>query len=257
MRFNERRKEILRMLQTNVSIETNKLSELFDVSPVTIRRDFSFLEDKGLITTVYGGAIINQTLQDQFFIEGDAHTRVEEKRQIAKIAAGFIREGQTILLDSGSTVKEIAIDLLNKDNLLVLTNSILVINVLVQAIKGVRVISLPGQFKKSSMCFVGTTTVNFLEQIHVDLSFIGVSGFSFERGGTIPDLDDSYVKKKMAQVADTTIVVADSSKIGKNSMFTGVMVNEVDYLITSTGAPSDQITRISNAGVKVIETGSY
>ena len=67
MAFNERQKEIIRLLQSNVSVETNKLSEEFGVSPVTIRRDFELLEQKGLVTTIYGGAIINRTLKEQFF----------------------------------------------------------------------------------------------------------------------------------------------------------------------------------------------
>lgn len=253
MQFNERRKQILRILQTNVCVETNKLSEEFNVSPITIRRDFNFLENKGLVTTVYGGAMINRTLQEQYLSEEVSNKKTNEKRQIAKIAAGFIREGYTILLDSGSTVKEIAIDLLTKKDVMVFTNSILVINVLAQARNEVRVISLPGQFKKSSMCFLGTTTTGFLEQVHVDIAFLGITGFSCERGGTIPDFEEAYVKKKMAQVADTTIIVADHWKIGVNSMFSAVALADVDILITGNEGDSDQLSRISSAGVKVID----
>ena len=101
---------------------------------------------------------------------------------MAKIATGFIRPGQTVLLDSGSTIKEIAIELLSKTDITVLTNSILVINVLAQTGNDIRVFSLPGQFRKSSMCFFGVTTTDFLDQVHVDYAFIGGTGFSFERG---------------------------------------------------------------------------
>jgi DeoR/GlpR family transcriptional regulator of sugar metabolism len=82
MAFNERQKEIIRLLQSNVSVETNKLSEMFGVSPVTIRRDFDFLEQKGLITTIYGGAIINRTMSDPFFTEEDIkQKRLDERRR--------------------------------------------------------------------------------------------------------------------------------------------------------------------------------
>lgn len=253
MQFNERRKQIVRLLQTDVCVETNKLSEKFGVSPVTIRRDFDFLEEKGLITTVYGGAMINRTLQEQFFTEDESRKRIDEKRQIAKIAAGFIREGQTVLLDAGSTVKEIAIELLTKTNVMVFTNSILVVNVLAQTGNDIEVISLPGRFKKKSMCYLGATTTDFLDQVHVDIAFIGISGFTYERGGTTEDFEETYVKKKMAQIADNTIVVAGHWKIGVNSMFTAVTLPEVDTLITGHDGPSEQFSKISEAGVKVID----
>lgn len=253
MAFNERQKEIIRLLQSNVSVETNKLSDKFGVSPVTIRRDFEFLEQKGLITTIYGGAIINRTLQDQFFPEDVKQKRIDERRRMAKIASGFIRPGQTVLLDAGSTVKEIAIELLSKTDITVLTNSILVINVLAQTGNDIRVISLPGQFRKSSMCFFGVTTASFLDQVHVDYAFIGGTGFSYERGLTIPDLEEAHTKKKMAEIADNTVVVVDHWKIGQNSMFTAVGLRDVDTLITGSGGNSEQLSKIAKADINIID----
>ena len=127
-----RRKEIIHMLQDNISLETNKLAALFDVSPVTIRRDFEYLEKMGLVTSIYGGAMVNRTLPDIEIEEDSPRQRILEKRQIAKAAAALINPGDTVLLDAGSTVKELAIELLEKPNITVLTNSILAINVLAQ-----------------------------------------------------------------------------------------------------------------------------
>jgi DeoR/GlpR family transcriptional regulator of sugar metabolism len=253
MAFNERQKEIIRLLQSNVSVETNKLSEMFGVSPVTIRRDFDVLEQKGLITTIYGGAIINRTMADQFFTEDIKQKRLDERRQMAKIAAGMIRPGQTVLLDAGSTIKNIAIELLSKTDITVLTNSILVINVLAQTGNDVRVFSLPGQFRKSSMCFFGVTTAKFLDQVHVDYAFIGGNGFSYERGLTTTDLEEAHTKMKMAEIADNTVAFVDHWKIGQNSSFTAVALRDVDTLITGSGGDSEQLSKLAKTDIKIIE----
>lgn len=253
MAFNERQKEIIRLLQSNVSVETNKLSEMFGVSPVTIRRDFDVLEQKGLITTIYGGAIINRTMQDQFFTEDIKQKRLDERRQMAKIAVGLIRPGQTVLLDAGSTIKNIAIELLSKTDITVLTNSILVINVLAQTGNDVRVFSLPGQFRKSSMCFFGVTTAKFLDQVHVDYAFIGGAGFSYECGLTTTDLEEAHTKMKMAEIADNTVAFVDHWKIGQNSSFTAVALRDVDTLITGSGGDSEQLAKLAKTDINIIE----
>jgi DeoR/GlpR family transcriptional regulator of sugar metabolism len=92
-----------------------------------------------------------------------------------------------------------------------------------------------------------------LDQVHVDYAFIGGTGFSFERGVTIPDLEEAHTKKKMAQIADNTVVVADHWKIGKDSMFTAVALQDVDTLITGNGGPGEQLSKIEEAGVRVID----
>ncbi len=252
MTQDERRKEIIRLIQRNVSLETNKLSEMFGVSPVTIRRDFSFLEENGLITTIYGGAMVNRTLPDLPILENDSQQRINEKRQIAKLAAGLIQPGQTVLLDAGSTVKELAIELLSKTDITVMTNSILVINVLAQAANDINLICMPGQFRKSSMCFFGAMTMDFLDAVHVDYAFIGVTGFSYNRGGTIPDADEAYTKKKMSQAADNTVVLADHWKIGCDSTYTALSPTEVNMLITARNNNSEQLQKIEATGIRVI-----
>ena len=247
-----RRKEIIRLLQDNVNLETNKLACDFGVSAVTIRRDFDFLERQGLITTTYGGAIVNKTLPDIVDTEGsaDEHKRIAEKRAIARKAAELIKPGDTVLLDAGSTVKELAIELLAKKDITVLTNSILVINVLSQG-KGISVISLPGTFKRSSMCFFGTTTVDFLNFVHVDYAFIGCSAISYEHGCTIHDPDEALVKRQMSRVAERSVVLADHWKLGTSSTYTALPLNEMDMLITGN-TESKQLSLIQESGVEVI-----
>lgn len=247
-----RRKEIIHMLQSNVSLETNKLASTFGVSMVTIRRDFEYFEKMGLVTSIYGGVMINRTLPELVLEEDIPHQRIREKRLIAKAAADLIQPGNTILLDAGSSTKELAIELLSKSNVTVLTNSILAINVLAQGNNNITLISLPGKFKKTSMCFFGAMTIDYLDFAHVDYAFMGVTGLSFSNGGTIPDPDEAYIKRKMCHAASCTVVLADHWKIGTSSMFTAFSVQDIDILITGK-SDSEQIPLLRNAGVKVIE----
>ncbi|MGE5614522.1 MAG: DeoR/GlpR family DNA-binding transcription regulator [Bacillota bacterium] len=245
-----RRQEIIHMLQSNVTLETNKLASMFGVSPVTIRRDFEYLERMGLVTTIYGGAMVNRTLPD---IEIDQpRQRIHEKRLIAKVAAELIKPGETVLLDAGSTVKELAIELLSKSNITVITNSILALNVLAQGDKDISLIIMPGYFKKTTMCFLGAATLDYLDSVHVDYAFIGISGLSYEHGGTIPDPEEAYIKKKMSKAANCTVVLADHFKIGTSSLFTALSVKDMDMLITGK-TENQQIQKIREAGVRVIE----
>ena len=238
------------MLHSSVSLETNMLAAKFAVSPVTIRRDFEHFEKMGLVTTIYGGAIVNRTLPD---IETDSsHYRIQEKRLIAKAAAELVKPGDTILLDAGSTVKELAIELLAKTDLTVLTNSILAINVLAQGSNNVSLITLPGYFKKTTMCFLGAMTTDFLDIIHVDYAFIGVTTLSHKHGGTVPDPDEAFIKRKMSQVASSTVVLADHWKIGAPPMFTALSIKDIDVVITGKNE-NDQISLMREDGVRIIE----
>lgn len=247
-----RRKEIIHMLQNSVSLETNRLAALFGVSPVTIRRDFEFLEKMGLITTIYGGAMVNRTLPDIEMEEDIPRQRIQEKRLIARAAAELIKPGDTVLLDAGSTIKELAIELLSKSHITVLTNSILAINVLAQGDTDISLITVPGYFKKTTMCFLGAMTLDYLDSVHADYAFIGVSGLSCEHGGTIPDPEEAYIKRKMSTAARHTVVLADHWKLGTSSLFTALPLGDIDTLITGKGE-NEQTQLIKDAGVQVIE----
>jgi DeoR/GlpR family transcriptional regulator of sugar metabolism len=247
-----RRKEIFHLLQNNVSLETNKLAAMFGVSPVTIRRDFEYLEQSGLVTPIYGGAMVNHSLPDMGLEEDIGRLIIQEKHLIAKAAADLLKPGDTILLDAGSTTKELAIELLTKTNITVLTNSILAINVLVQGDSTISMITLPGAFKKTTMCFLGAMTLDFLDFVHVDYAFIGVTALSCEHGGTIPDPEEAYIKRKMSKSANHTVVLADHSKIGNSSMFTALSIEDIDILITGKGS-AEQLQPFRDAGVQVIE----
>lgn len=231
----ERRKEIIRLLQTQVSLETNKLASAFGISPVTVRRDFEYFEKQGFLTCTYGGAIVNHSLPK--FTEKDLTPNgiIQEKRLIAKKAAELVHSGDTIILDAGSTVKELAIELLEKTDITVFTNSILSLNVLAQKDKSISLFTIPGQFRKNSMAFMGAMSASFLETVHVDYAFLGMTNVSYDNGYTIRDPEEVYIKRMMHKAAKKTVVLADHSKLGSSSLFTALSLSDVDLLITGSG----------------------
>ncbi|CCQ95334.1 putative aga operon transcriptional repressor [[Clostridium] ultunense Esp] len=245
----DRRKKIMELLQIEVTVETNKLSKLLNVTPMTIRRDFEYLEKKGLITTIYGGAIINTlpTLKEQ----NNMTDTSLEKRNIAKECAKFIKEGSTVLLDAGSSVKELAMEIIDIPNITVLTNSILVMNVLAKVDTKIRLIMIPGQFRKSSMSFFGSITNNFLNSIHVDYSFIGAMGVS-ERGASVLDMEEGQTKSKMIEISDNPIILADHTKIGVNSLFFIDVKGKRYTLVTNSNADKAVLKGIKKNGNHVI-----
>lgn len=245
-----RRKEILKLLEVEISADTNKLAKMFNVSAMTIRRDFEYMSKKGLITTIHGGAMIN-TLPTLSNATQNQSEGTLDKRKIAKAAAAMIKPGDTLLLDAGTTVKELALELLGKEGITVLTNSILVMNVLAQADSKIRLIMLPGQFRKSSMAFFGAITNDFLNTLHVDYAFIGVMGVESKKGATVLDAEEGHTKSKFIEIADKSIILADHTKIGKSTLYTIDTNKSVTMLITGTNVDSNEIECLQKKGIEV------
>lgn len=227
----DRRQRILDMIREDGNVKVINLSKIFRVSEVTIRQDLEKLEQEGHIEREHGGAYLknignqvkNFTLQHK--------DNMEEKARIGLKAAGFINDGDIIILDSGTTTTEIARHLTKKQNLTVITNA-LNIAWLLGAEPGVNIIMTGGEFKAPTLSLTGEKAADFFKGLHVDKLFLATAGISLKSGLTYPSLSDLVVKKAMIQSADVVYVVADSSKIGKSSLASLGAMSLIDYLIT-------------------------
>ena len=174
MNGSERRTVILSKIQQNDRVLVSDLAKEFDVAPMTIRRDLKELESTGRIKIQHGGAVLNK---NTFFANGmqiKKFEHVEEKRQIAKTCLQFIEEGDCIFLDSGTTISEIARLLFTYKNLTVVTNSLLVSDILG-----------PGKYVVSSMAYMGAFTNDFIESFHFDKAFLSTSMIDDKKGLTV------------------------------------------------------------------------
>ncbi len=247
----KRRQRILEILQKEGMVETSSLSKKFNVSFMTIRRDLLFFEKQGIINTTHGGATLIEGATAEPALDVKQTQMMGEKKAIGKAAADLVKDGMAIFIDCGSTTKEVASALKDMKNLTVVTNSLLVANTL-SYYKNIKLIMLPGVFRQKSLGFYGISTVNSLNKMHIDIGFIGTEGIDAKRGATVPDIEDSELKRAIAEVSSKVVVVADHKKIGKSFFSSFLEIKRIHTLITGEAAPKDNLDTLRNLGVEVV-----
>lgn len=230
---NQRRDKILDMIREDGQAKVSDLSRLFKVTEVTIRQDLERLEQEGLIRREHGGAILNQTRDGVGELQLVNQQNMEAKRAIAAEAVKLIHDGDTIILDSGSTTTEIAKLLGGFHNLQVITNALNIAMILGKE-SGINLNVTGGEFKSPTLSLTGDKAAQYFNGIHADKVFLATAGISLKAGLTYPSLSDLVVKKAMIESADTVYLVADSTKIGKSAFASLGALSMVDYIITDS-----------------------
>lgn len=233
MLANQRRQKIFELLKEDGSAKVIELARIFRVTEVTVRQDLEKLEKGGLIIREHGGAYL-KSIKDSVSSFTLLNTdNMDKKRAIGKMAASLIENGDTIILDSGSTTTEIAKNILEKKGLTVITNS-LNIALILGANPSFQVIVTGGEFKPPTLSLTGQKAADFLKDIHVDKLFLATAGISLRSGLTYPSISDIMVKKAMIDAAAYTFLVADSTKIDKNALASLGALSLIHYFITDT-----------------------
>jgi DeoR/GlpR family transcriptional regulator of sugar metabolism len=230
----QRREKILELLKEDGSAKVIDLSKIFKVTEVTIRQDLEKLEKEGLVFKEHGGAYL-KSIGDQVKSFSLAHRdNIDKKELIAAKCLEFIESGDTIILDSGSTTTEIAKKIRGLKNLTVITNA-LNIALMLGAEPSIEVIMTGGEFKPPTLSLTGQKAADFFKGINVQKLFLATAGISLKSGLTYPSLSDLVVKKAMIDAAETTYLVADSTKIGKSAFASLGALSLIDYIITDAG----------------------
>ena len=246
----ERRREILAALHRDGRVLVKDLARHFRISQITIRKDLEFLDGQGVIQRTHGGALPVQAgaLLDPTLREKEKLHR-KEKTQIARAAVRLVEEGQSVLLDSGTTTTAIARALKDMSQLTVITNAINIAAEL--AGTHIEVILTGGMLRKNSFSLVGPLAEQSLRQLSADILFLGVDGFDTKAGLFTPNLLESEVNRVMVEIARRTIAVCDSSKFGRRSLCNIMPVTAVDEVITDKQIPKLDLHALKEAGVKV------
>ena len=234
----------------------NRIEDLrrrLQVSAATVRRDLDVLERRGAIRRVHGGAVSVENRLDESLFEDKAAVAVREKRSIAEAALKFIEPGDTIYLDGGSTVLELARLLCDRSNLTVVTNSLHAAHEL--AGRGPRLIVIGGELRRLSQTVVGPLTRLVLQELHLDKAFMGTIGFALKEGLTTTDPSEAFTKETVMGQARQVIVLADSSKGGKVSFASAGRWANVHVLITEK-AP-EFAGALVKKGVKIVRAGNH
>jgi len=176
---------------------------------------------------------------------------MDEKINIAKKAVEFIEDGDTIILDSGSTTTEIAKLINGYKNLTVITNA-LNIALILGAQPGINVIVTGGEFKAPTLSLTGQKAADFFNNIHVDKLFLATAGIALKSGLTYPGMSDICVKRAMIDSANEVYLVADSTKIGKNSFASLGALSLIHFLITDSKLKKEDVNWLKNFDVEFI-----
>lgn len=248
--YEDRKKTILDQLEQDNKVQVHALAEQLNVSAETIRRDLDRLEKEGWLKKVYGGAVKTrmETWEPPFVQR--AQMNAAEKMLIGKYAASLIKEGETIMVDHGTTAIELVRHLRERTDVTIVTHSVPVLLFALESFKG-RIIFAGGEVNTALQSAAGPLTDMLLGQFRVHKAFITVGGISLVEGITDYDLNEAGISRKMMERAEESIVLADHSKFGKATFAKISTLHNVSMLITDPGCPAEWIEHLRERDVEV------
>jgi len=245
--LNDRQVNILKLLEVNNLTSANELSIRLGVSSATIRQDLSFLESEGLLKRVHGGAI----LEDAEDLSNRLGFNYDKKLRIARMAAGMVNDGETILIESGSTNALLARELARKKNITIITTNVYIARQLRKSEK-TGIILLGGIYQPASESLVGKITRASLDQINFDKAFIGIDGYTAETGFTLRDLFRAEISSYIVKKASDSIIISDSTKFGKAELTNICYLADIDRIATDNELGASYQVEFKKAGVNLM-----
>jgi DeoR family transcriptional regulator, aga operon transcriptional repressor len=246
----ERRRRICELLRAEGRVTVDALATRFGTSLVTIRTDLSTLESAGALTRTHGGAL-NVPEADQPLDVKQLQHRAEKQR-IAAAAAALIRDGETLILDSGTTTAEIArcIRTLDLKSINVITNALNIAALLID-VPSVRLIMPGGILRRESNSLSGPMAETALAALQATRLYLGADGVDPQIGVMTPHLAEAELNAKMIAISQQVVVVADSSKFARRNIALIARVEQLHLLITDRAAPADAVAQLRARGVEV------
>lgn len=251
----ERHKKIIEKINSEGQVKSQVLCDELNVSSVTIRKDLKFLEDKGMLYRMHGGATLNNPYATDRHVNEKEKLNLSEKMMIGNAAAKLVTANDSILIASGTTVLALAKSIKPKDNLTVITSAL---NVAVELNKHmeIEVMQLAGILRKRSSSVTGIYAEENLRDFSCTKLFLGVDGIDLEFGLTTTDIMEARLNRDMIKVSQKTIVLADSSKFGKRGFGRICGFESIDEIITDDKISSFTKGELENFGIKVTVAGS-
>jgi len=246
----ERRRRIRELLREEGRVTVDALAARFGISPVTIRADLSILESAGALTRTHGGALSLPDADQSLDVKQLQHRA--EKQRIAAAAADLIRDGETLILDSGTTTAQIArrIRTLDLKSINVITNALNIAALLIE-VPSVRLIVPGGILRRESNSLSGPMAETALATLRADRLYLGADGVDPQIGVMTPHLAEAELNAKMIGISQQVVVVADSSKFARRNISLIARVEQLHMLITDRAAPQDAIEQLRQRGVEV------
>lgn len=247
----ERRSQIVALLEQEERVSVNDLGRRFGVSLVTIRADLDTLASQGLLVRTHGGAITPERSELELSFDVRRRLHSPEKERIGIAAAQMVEDGDSIALDASTTALAVANQIKDRRELTVLTNGIMIALALLEA-PGITILMPGGFVRRDSVSVVDGGVQELTEEFNFQTGFFGVKGLTFEEGLTDVDPNEVAVKREMVTQVKRVIAILDSSKLGQVGFATFASIDQVDCVITDDCAPADMVAGLRAAGVEVI-----
>jgi len=246
----KRHEEIMRILTEEGCADAAQLSEFFGVSAKTLRKDFDKLETMGLLERVHGGAVLKNNGSNIFPIAERKRQNLDDKKEIGTAALQFIEEGDTFILDGGTTTLELA-KLLGDKRVTVLTNDLRIATELLYK-ENVTLLVTGGRLRREgAYTLLGRDAERYLDKYQVKKVFLGTSALDFRCGLTVFSLDEAEIKRAMIKSAREVICLADYSKFHKVALVSFCPLEKVGMLITDKRISLDDWSYLEAKGIKV------
>ena len=249
----ERQQAIATLVTERGRLAVTAVAEQFGVTTETVRRDLALLERAGMLRRVHGGAVPAGALT---LVETGLHerhgTRTEAKRAIAAAALDLLpRRDGSVLLDGGTSTAALA-DVLPADRRLYVATNSVPIAARLSASPAVTLHVLGGRVRGLTQTAVGDATVRAMEDLRVDVAFLGANGITPGHGFSTPDEVEAATKRAMVRSAQRVVVLADSSKLGREHLVRFASVEDVDVLVTDRAADPGVVAELETTGMEVL-----
>ncbi len=249
----ERKIKIAELIHKKKKATVSELCEAFNVSCATVRNDLRELEQSGLIIRTHGGALVKSKTGFELTAKQKSVQGSESKRVIAELAIELIEDGDTLIIDTGTTTAELSRLLYRKKGLTVVTNDLIIARIL-EEFETVNTIFLGGQVRRGFHCTIGVNGIEMLSGLSVDKAFIGANSFSAEQGAATPDIHQASSKRSMVQAASEVILLCEGAKYGSSSFAMFAQPTQIDIFVTDHLA-GDGRMQLEELGVRVIMAG--
>lgn len=247
----ERLEIIKQIVIKDKKVYVSKLSEKFEVTEETIRRDLEKLDVEGIVTRTYGGAILNtEKNNDDIPFYKRSKTNQDIKQKIAIKTLEFIKEGGTVVADCSSTVLEVMKLIKNRSDVTIITNSVEALHELSQS--NINILSTGGNFRKNSLSLQGSIAENTIQKYNVDVALLSCKGLDIEKGILDSNEAEAELKRVMIKQASTVILLADNTKFDKTSFVNLFKFEDIDYIVTDIEPSKEWMDLLEENNVKVI-----
>ncbi len=245
----KRRSQIAQMLEEQKAITNKELMECFGISIETVRRDLTYLENQGILTKVYGGAVKKEVVRTEIVYTNREQKNYEEKKLIAEAAENFIEPNDIVFFDLGTTVEMVAKILTTSKNIFAFTNAIRTAIALSE--RGADVVLTGGKIRQGELSLSGPLAETNLNKFNINTAIIGAAGIT-ESGVSDFIADEAGIRNQVIKNANRVVVLADFAKFGVRAMCQVCSLDDIDVIITDTKAPKNILKEIEKKGIQIV-----